>query len=131
MNALIAAWMRWRRSLWRWKYVILAHRDHAALLNRSVEVENILRACAAGKRDPLSKEECRQLAHLLGVPDEFRLLNDRLARPLEDELEAAWGLIANAGGGDWQKESLEWREAAIRWRDRYHALVVPHEHPNK
>lgn len=33
--------------------------------------------------------------------------------------EAAWGLIANAGGGDWTKESAEWREAAVRWRRDY------------
>ncbi len=36
-----------------------------------------------------------------------------------DLLEFAWGIIANAGGGDWEKESKEWRDAAIRWRDAY------------
>ncbi len=34
-------------------------------------------------------------------------------------LEAAWGIIANAGGSDWTRESEEWREAAARWRDEY------------
>ena len=34
-------------------------------------------------------------------------------------LELAWGIIANAGGGDWDKESKKWQDAAIRWRDRY------------
>lgn len=34
-------------------------------------------------------------------------------------LEQAWGVIANAGGGDWQKETAPWRVAATRWRDRY------------
>lgn len=34
-----------------------------------------------------------------------------------DHLELAWGLIANASGGDWEKESREWQDAAIRWRD--------------
>lgn len=34
-------------------------------------------------------------------------------------LEIAWGIIANAGGGDWNKETPEWRGAAERWRDRY------------
>lgn len=33
--------------------------------------------------------------------------------------ETAWGVIANAGGGDWTRESPEWREAAARWRDAY------------
>lgn len=44
---------------------------------------------------------------------------------LRDELEMAWTIIANAGGGDWQKESAEWQEAAAKWRDRYHALIRP------
>ncbi len=36
-----------------------------------------------------------------------------------DLLEWAWGIIANAGGGNWELESPEWREAASRWRDAY------------
>lgn len=39
---------------------------------------------------------------------------------LRDLAEAAWGLIANAGGGDWKREAPEWQEAAARWRARYH-----------
>ena len=39
----------------------------------------------------------------------------------DDLLEAAWGIIANANGGDWNKASPEWRDAAEKWRDRYHA----------
>ena len=35
----------------------------------------------------------------------------------EDDIEIAWGIIANAGGGDWGKESEGWQEAAVRWRD--------------
>ncbi len=83
MNAPIATATRWRRSLERlvrrfvrWKYVVLTYRDYAARLNRSVEVENVLLACAAGKRDALSKEECRLLAYKIGVPDVFRSPND-------------------------------------------------------
>jgi hypothetical protein len=37
----------------------------------------------------------------------------------DDLLELAWAIIANAGGGDWDKESEEWRNAAAKWRDRY------------
>ncbi len=36
-----------------------------------------------------------------------------------DLLELAWGIIANAGGGDWEKESKEWQDAAVNWRDAY------------
>lgn len=37
--------------------------------------------------------------------------------------EAAWGIIANAFGGDWSKASDEWREAAECWRDAYHETI--------
>ena len=38
-----------------------------------------------------------------------------------DELiELAWGIIANAGHGNWENESVEWQEAAFRWRDGWH-----------
>lgn len=40
-----------------------------------------------------------------------------------DLLEWAWGIIANAGGGNWELESPEWREAASRWRDAYHGTL--------
>lgn len=32
-------------------------------------------------------------------------------------LELAWGVIANAYGGDWNSAPEVWRRAAIRWRD--------------
>ena len=39
-----------------------------------------------------------------------------------DLAETAWGIIANAYGGDWGKasEASGWKKAAERWRDRYH-----------
>jgi len=36
-----------------------------------------------------------------------------------EAVEIAWGIIANAYGGDWSKASPEWREAAERWRDEH------------
>ena len=41
-------------------------------------------------------------------------------------LEEAWGLIANAGGGVWTRESKDWQEAAVRFRERYHQILVVH-----
>lgn len=38
-----------------------------------------------------------------------------------DQLELAWGLIANAGGGDWKTQ--EWQDAAVRWRESYHGII--------
>ena len=36
----------------------------------------------------------------------------------KNELEIAWGIIANASGGDWDKESEMWRKAAIEFGER-------------
>lgn len=41
-----------------------------------------------------------------------------------DLLELAWGIIANAGGGDWERESKEWQDAASKWRDCYHGSLT-------
>ena len=42
---------------------------------------------------------------------------------LEESEELAWGLIANAYGGNWDlaSETSGWKDAAVRWRDNYHA----------
>lgn len=37
-------------------------------------------------------------------------------------LDMAWGVIANAGWYGTEK-SPGWQEAAVRWRDQYHALL--------
>lgn len=43
--------------------------------------------------------------------------------PIDQLLYEAWTIIANAGQGDWGRESEEWQEAARRWRDQYHARL--------
>jgi hypothetical protein len=42
---------------------------------------------------------------------------------------AAWGIIANAGGGDWTTESHEWQRAAENWRSQFHAWLDNHPLP--
>lgn len=37
----------------------------------------------------------------------------------DEQIMEAWGIIANAGGGDWSTQSAEWREAAARFRDKW------------
>lgn len=69
MRALFSAFYS---KLIRWKYVLLTHKDYYKLLNRSVDVQDTLMAVAAGKRDALSREECKKLANKLGIPDEFQ-----------------------------------------------------------
>lgn len=39
-------------------------------------------------------------------------------RALRGAMDEAWGIIANAGGGDWLRESEEWQREAAKWRDR-------------
>jgi hypothetical protein len=41
----------------------------------------------------------------------------RRIAPIIDAVELAWGLIANAGEGNWEKENSDWVKAARRWRD--------------
>lgn len=37
--------------------------------------------------------------------------------------ELAWGLIANANEGNWDAARPDWKAAAIRWREAYHAKL--------
>lgn len=45
------------------------------------------------------------------------------AADLLDHLETAWGVIANANGGNWDSASQDWRTAAEKWRDRWHEIL--------
>lgn len=45
-------------------------------------------------------------------------------KALRDCIETAWGIIANAGGGNWNTQTPEWREAAESWRDKqFHPIM--------
>lgn len=41
---------------------------------------------------------------------------------------SAWGVIANAHQGDWSAAANEWSLAAVRWRERFHALCGGPDH---
>ena len=56
------------KHLLRWLYAIRTIRSYANRLNRCVDVENVLLAVASGKRQILTREECRALAVKLGTP---------------------------------------------------------------
>lgn len=55
-------------KLLRWKYVILTYKDYYKFLNRAVDVANTLNMVSLGQREPLSPDECRDLARKLTVP---------------------------------------------------------------
>lgn len=57
-----------------------------------------------------------ELAPRAELIDSVRELHAAIAE-LEHTIDLAWGLVANAGDGDWTRESDQWREAAARWRD--------------
>lgn len=47
---------------------------------------------------------------------------------VENSMELAWGIIANAYGGDWENATPEWKEAAERWRDEHwHPFIATWE----
>lgn len=47
---------------------------------------------------------------------------DEAAKPDAEGLVSwAWSVIANAGGGDWDNETQEWRLAARRWEKAWNA----------
>jgi len=63
-------------------------------------------------------EKIRVCSHLLPDPggEVVRDLLEEINR-LRDDMETAWGIIANAYHGDWATAPCEWKEVAERWRD--------------
>ncbi len=43
---------------------------------------------------------------------------------LEEAVELAWGLIANANNGDWESANPGWKKAAEKWRDKYVGDII-------
>jgi hypothetical protein len=68
----------------------------------------------------MMEEARRDDWHMLYVGSDIRQLIGEIER-LRDSEELAWGLIANAYGGDWDQasEASGWKRAAERWRDAH------------
>ena len=80
-----------------------------------------------------SNEPQQEMKPDVPVPLKVRSVQEKpieAEQGVNDLLEEAWGIIANAGTGDWLRETPEWREAAARWRDRYHAHLRANPHLN-
>jgi hypothetical protein len=60
---------RFISTLRRWYFALRSFDAYSKYLNRRVDVENILAAVAAGKRQVLTPDECRELARYLGQAD--------------------------------------------------------------
>ena len=57
--------------------------------------------------------------------ESIREIQEDARRDLVDLIDAAWGIIANAGNGDWLTEHPEWQEAAAKWRDQFISAFSP------
>lgn len=68
--------------------------------------------------NPQDPHRCKGMVAL-----EQRLAPSASAETAEDLLHAAWGVIANVGHrvGGWEDQHAEWVQAAVRWRENYHA----------
>lgn len=44
---------------------------------------------------------------------------------IEDAAEMLWTVVANVSEGDWTKQTKEWQESAVKWRDFYFSLSNP------
>jgi hypothetical protein len=66
--------------------------------------------------------------HFSGDCDEYHGPSAVPPAELLDLLEAAWGVLANAGW-DGAARPEGWQEAAERWRDRYHEVLSRALHP--
>ena len=55
----------------------------------------------------------------IGHAEQVREAYDSHVKPELEGIMDAWGIIANAYGGNWDEASDEWRGAAERWRDTY------------
>lgn len=50
---------------------------------------------------------------------EWEMFYSKSQTKLTEQLAEAWNIIANAGGGDWTKESKDWQRAAHNYGVRY------------
>jgi hypothetical protein len=67
----------------------------------------------------LSTPAKRALAELLSCYRTQFQTGDAELRRLRAACCDAWVMIANVSGGDWDRQSADWRAAAERWRDTY------------
>ncbi len=77
----------------------------------------------AGENDIPSVEGLKEREMDEQLPQERTKIADPVTTEnarLKEAVEIAWGIIANAGGSDWTRETEEWQKAAARWRDEFY-----------
>ena len=76
-----------------------------------IEIENLLRIGLQGMDNKVNRAEYQ----IEKLKEEYSILQGQM----DHCIDIAWGIIANAGEGDWRKEHPHWVEAAAQWRDTY------------
>jgi hypothetical protein len=104
--------------------MLLAERDAALTeAGKQAREAGALQAALDGLRERarLVVRRWDELPHTSGsdLGIAISVLRDALAEPQGEQhpdlIESAWIVIANAGGGDWTRETPEWQKAAHRW----------------
>ena len=55
----------------------------------------------------------------LTTKEEYIERIENMYKELQDAAEMLWVCLANVSEGDWTKQTIEWQEAAEKWRDNY------------
>ena len=105
----------------------MAEVDLAGLKRLEAAILNVLANTGTGDRAGARKRlrvayEDADLPAIIDALERDKRL-EKTAIEKDELLELAWGLIANAGEGSWEREHPFWVKAAERWRDRYHAML--------
>ncbi len=77
-----------------------------------------------GERNAESLHELRVKRFAAIITKHFQSLATEKGAPnWKDCAEYGWTVIANASGGNWEKESKDWQEAAAKFRTQYYACL--------
>jgi len=48
---------------------------------------------------------------------------EKIIVKIKEAAEMLWVVLANVSNGDWAKQTVDWHDAAIRWRDNYFSCL--------
>lgn len=66
-------------------------------------------------------EKNKNTAMDINLAEEFANVLIEDVERMRDAAEFLWTVVANASGGDWEKQTEEWKKAACKARDDYHS----------
>ena len=103
---IVSQWPAWKRQALG---AVEDPKKEGTTLDLAMLLQQIIgHACRQGECELVKEAARRAKAMIPGI-----------IQRQQDALEAAWGIIANAGSGDWKTQSPAWVQAAEKWRDEY------------